>query len=263
MTRPGEFTTHARQRDHVVKRLTVEHPAGARFAAAMARGGSRRMRRYLDVLRDAGVLLADDMAVHGTDPLTVRHRWMDGPTLAEIVSARPEQFVDSILVIDRWVRALHPADARVDTNLTNFCLTPSGPVLVDVLPALIPSQCPDPLDSFDVLFHALCFDTPTTRDALAGYALRLLINASAHDAARRLVTTLSFPAPGSGDHFPGNWFRARRALAVETVHDRVPPQRIREVFALTSVLGFRQLAEPERLQRIRQVEQLINELGQK
>lgn len=259
MSKSGDFSTHIRRDGYVIKRLTSRHPAGDRFAVAMARGGSRRMRQYLDTLRDAGVRLADDLTINADEPLTVRHRWMKGPTLLEVAPVDPEQFVDAVAVIGQWVGALDDTDARVDTNLTNFCLSPRGPVLVDVLPALIPSLRPDPVDLFDELFQALCFDTAVTLDALAGYALRALINASV-TAGLRLPPLRKLPIGLDHEGFPGSWFHARAMLATSAASGEVSPSVVGEFFALTSVLGFRQLDEPARLLRIDHVDRRIEEL---
>lgn len=259
----GQNTMHERVGAHVIKRLVAPHPAGARFAAAMARGGATRLGRYLDALRSAGVRLADDMTVDPVEPLTVRHRWMESPVLLSAARTHPHEFVDAVETISSWVQALGSMDARVDTNLTNFCLTARGPVLVDVLPALVPSLRPAPCDLFDELLHSLCFDTSVILDALGGYALRALVagDAGPGPLARMAKAVEGFAADGACATFPALWFRSRRSLAVRAATSEAPRATVIEFFELTSVLRFRDLDEASRRARILQVAERSEELS--
>lgn len=244
------------------KRLTTRHPAGARFVASIAGIGADGMRTYLDTLHAGGVRLPAELAVVAAKPLTVRHRWIPGPTLLDLAAHGPGQFVSGVAEVGTWIRALDSADARVDANLANFCLTRGRPVLIDVLPPLVPSRRPVPRGVFETLFDALCFDTPTVIDALAGYALRALVTTGGARAARHLlpvVRDLTHDLPAA-EEFPAAWFRARRILATRAAEGRVPPERVREFFAATSVLRFRHLDEPARRLRIRQVARRIREV---
>jgi hypothetical protein len=258
----GEFSTHVRVGAHVTKRLTGRHPAGQRFAEASARCGDTGMRRYLDTLRDAGVTLPAGLTLKAGDPLTVRHRWVQGPTLPEASRTDPLAFASAVGVVGQWVRNLAGADARIDANLANFCLDNGSPVLVDVLPPLIPSLRPGPASLFDELFLALCFDTPVILDALAGYALRALLHQPdmPESAVLVLPAARSLASGGRPGEFPAAWFSARATLAIRAAEGGEDPRVVRDLFRLTSVLEFRQLSEPGRRQRIGQARQRIREL---
>ncbi|WP_406690383.1 hypothetical protein REH65_31445 [Saccharopolyspora sp. ID03-671] len=260
MSCQGEFSTHRRAGTDVTKFANGSHPAGGRFVDAMTSTGAAGMHSYLDSLQSAGVRLADDLHVVSSRPLTVRHRWMPGPTLLDDSSqSDPTAFAEAIAEIGHWVCALEGTDARIDTNLANFCLENGRPVLVDVLPPLVPSVCPTPVTRFEELFDVLCFDTPVVLDALISYALRALL--SAHpDAARALLPVHEEIPTGAPDPgFPALWFHARRALAVRAAKGEVDVASVHEFFALTSVLGFKQLDEFHRYQRIRSVARRLRE----
>ncbi|GAA2693028.1 MULTISPECIES: hypothetical protein [Actinosynnema] len=247
MTRDATTGTFQRRGQDVVKKLTDTHPAGARFLAATHALGAEGMNDYLDTLRTAGVPLPPGLTVLNAAPLTVRHRWVPGPVLLEHATTDPDGFVDAVTEIAGWVRALAGTDARLDTNLTNFCRLGNRLVAIDVLPPLVPSTSPEPENLFDSLFHALCFHTPVTLDALVGYA------------ARALLTT---PTPGSGPHprlarclppvhdgidvFPASWFRARAVLALRALDGRADPACAHRLFAATSARLFRTMPETSR-----------------
>ncbi|MFF5985885.1 hypothetical protein [Prauserella flavalba] len=263
MSRPGEFSTHQRAGDHVVKMLDVDHRTGMGIAVAAHRAGARGLRTYLDTLVDAGVALPPGLEVVSENPLAVRHQWVSGPTLADAAADDVDSFVAAVARIGQWLRALESTDARIDTNLANFCLRRGRVVLVDVLPPLVPSTRPEPHDSFDALFGALCFDTPVTLDALVGYAARALLKATTIGTARRFLPLardlLESPHRPAAHGFPGSWFRARASLALCTLEDEERINELHEFFALTSVLVFRELDEPARIRRIRQVHRRIEE----
>lgn len=256
----GEFSTHRREGEHVIKQLNGHHPAGHRFATAMARAGATGMRSYLHSLRSAQVRLPSELSLVSAGPLTVRHRWVPGPTLLDAIGeTAPVVIATAVARIAGWVRALDGTDARIDTNLANFCLVHDRPILVDVLPPLIPSLRPVPTNLFDELFAALCFDTPVILDALIGYALRTLLRATGPAAAAELLPAArEIPtSPSSG--FPAEWFRARRGLAERAALHDAALEEVQDFFELTSVLRFRQLDEPGRRLRIDHVAQRIRE----
>lgn len=184
MNDQGDFAAHHRDGEHVIKVLDVQHPAGARFVAAALGAGRAGMETYLATLRAAGVALPPDLEVVSTEPMAIRHRWVTGPVLLDHACVDPSRFVGAVAEIAGWVDALADTDARLDTNLANFCLADERTVLVDVLPPLIPSRRPEPSNLFEVLFTALCFDTAMIRDALIGYAARALLRTSPEMAAR-------------------------------------------------------------------------------
>lgn len=264
MTGQGAFATHRRDGDHVIKVLDVQHPAGTRFVAAALDAGTIGMDTYLSTLRAAGVALPPDLAVVSNAPLAVRHRWVTGPVLLDCASVNPPRFVGAVAEIAGWVHTLAATDARLDTNLANFCLTEGRVVLVDVLPPLIPSVRPEPSNLFEVLFAALCFDTAVIHDALIGYAARALLRSPAGVSARQRGDLASQmpPAAGSGSaSFPASWFRARVVLALRALAGEVSPPVVHEFFALTSVRVFRELPETGRAHRIQQAERTMKELA--
>lgn len=265
MTGEGDFAAHRRDGEDVIKVLDGQHPAGARFVAAAQHVGVTGMNAYLATLRAAGVALPPGLSVESARPLAVRHRWVTGPVLLDHASAAPARFVDAVIEIAGWVRALDATVARVDTNLANFCLDDDRVVLVDVLPPLIPSVRPEPSNLFDVLFAALCFDTPVILDALIGYAARALLRSDAslaghrgEDLARQVPQEFGAPVETS---FPVSWFRARVMLAVRGLAGEAEPASVHDFFTLTSVRAFRDLSEAERADRIRHVDQTVKELA--
>ncbi|MGH3864859.1 MAG: hypothetical protein ACRDQ4_01755 [Pseudonocardiaceae bacterium] len=265
MTDRGDFATHRRDGDHVIKVLDGQHPAGARFVAAAQSVGTTGMDTYLSTLRAVGVTLPPDLSVVSAQPLTVRYRWVTGPVLLDCASAEPPRFADAVVEIARWVHALVGTDACLDTNLANFCLANERVVLVDVLPPLIPSVRPEPSNLFEVLFTALCFDTAVTLDALIGYAARALLRSPAGVTARQR-DDLARHAPPEGaesfeSSFPRPWFRARVVLALRALAGEVASEVVHEFFALTSVRVFRDLSEADRAHRVRQVGQAVKELA--
>ncbi|MGP4018805.1 hypothetical protein [Saccharopolyspora sp. 5N708] len=261
MSHLGEFSIHRRDGDHVTKHLNRRHPAGDRFVTAMTTTGAAGMQSYLDVLRSAQVRLPSDLRLVAAEPLTVRHRWVAGPNLLDATTdTDPATFAAAIAQIAHWVRDLDGTNARIDTNLANFCLEDNQPVLIDVLPPLIPSLRSTPANLFDELFGALCFDTPVILDALVGYALRTLLRVTDPAAAQELLDlAYEFPTNTADETFPAAWFRARRALAVRAAMGKAAVEEVQDLFALTSVLGFRQLDEAGRRLRIDQVARRIRE----
>lgn len=263
MTGCGGFSRHRRDGDQVIKLLDVPDPAAERVAAAAREGGRAGLQSYLDVLRAHDVALPPDLMVISENPLAVRHRWIEGPTLADLAVQHPQQFVAAVGRVARWVRATGSTDARIDTNLVNFCLTASGPVLVDVLPPLRPSCMPaPPYTLFETLFCALCFDTEVILDALIGYAARTLLRADPPPQARHALAELGrllHPSPATGrvGEFPAGWFRARVRLALGALDGEVPTSALHDFFAATSVLAFQQLDEVHREHRLHRVEGLI------
>jgi hypothetical protein len=265
MTGQGDFAAHRRDGGDVIKVLDGQHPAGAHFVAAAQHVGVTGMNVYLSTLAAAGVALPPGLSVESVRPLAVRHRWVTGPVLLDHAGVDPSRFVDAVIEIAGWVRALDATDARVDTNLANFCLADCGVVLVDVLPPLIPSVRPAPSNLFDVLFAALCFDTTVILDALIGYAARALLRSDAspaghrgEDLARQVPQEFAALVETS---FPASWFRARVMLAVRGLAGEAEPASVHDFFALTSVRAFRDLSEAERADRIRHVDQAVKELA--
>lgn len=262
MTSRGDFAAHRRDGDDVIKVLDGQHPAGARFVAATQNVGITGMNTYLSLLRAAGVTLPSGLSVVSARPLTVRHGWVTGPVLLDHARADPPRFVDAVIEIAEWVRALDTTDARVDTNLANFCVAPDGVVLVDVLPPLIPSMRPEPSNLFDVLFTALCFDTTVILDALIGYAARTLLDSDVSLAAgQHADLARQVPQEPAEASFPASWFHARAALALNALAGEAEPARAQDFFALTSVRAFRDLPEAQRADRVRVVDQTMKELA--
>lgn len=266
MTGQGDFAAHRRDGDHVIKVLHAQHSAGARFVAAALSAGKTGMDTYLSTLRAVGVTLPPDLSVVSTEPLAVRHRWVTGPILLDYASVEPPRFVSAIIEIARWVHALGDTDARLDTNLANFCLADGRVVLVDVLPPLIPSVRPEPSNLFEVLFAALCFDTAVIHNALISYAARALLRSPAgvaarlrEDLARQVPPEPAGPADGAS--FPASWFRARVVLALRALAGEVAPEVAHEFFDVTSVRVFRELPEARRDLRIQQVDWTLKELA--
>ncbi|WP_026423592.1 hypothetical protein [Actinokineospora inagensis] len=260
MTSHGEFAAHRRDGDDVIKILAGRHPAGVPSVAAAQDLGIAGMITYLSTLRAAAVILPDGLEVISDRPLTVRHRWVPGPVLLDHARVDPSRFVDAVIEVAGWVRALDGTDARVDTNLANFCLNADGVVLVDVLPPLIPSRRPEASSLFDVLFSALCFETPVILDALIGYATRALLHAEANLASDRRADLERQLSPGidhSTDVFPASWFRSRAIVALRALNGDVEQTSVDDYFALTSVRAFRDLPEAARVDRVRQVNRLL------
>lgn len=272
MSAPGEFTALRRDGEHVVKALAPDHPAGARFVAAMLATGRNGVQRYITTLREGGVVLPADLEViENTEAIAVRHCWIRGRSLLEMAAEAPSVFVDAISTIGTWVAHLATADARLDTNLANFYLDGDRLVTVDVLPPLIPSCCPVARDLFDTLFFALCFQTPVTQSALVGYAARKLLTHPDPAAARGLTALASTLCPElehrpelehlSTEKFPATWFSARAVLALRALQGQVSTDVAMEFFAWTSVLAFRGFDEKQRAERIGQVRVRMTELG--
>ncbi len=135
-------------------------------------------------------------------------------------------------------------------------------MLVDVLPPLIPSLRPEPVNLFDELFAALCFDTPVLLDAFLGYALRACLHTPNRTPACELLPVVRDFVADDVDAdagFPGAWFRARLQLAASAACGEVAVDSVHDFFSLTSVLGFRQLSEHARRHRIDTVAQRIQE----
>lgn len=263
MTSHGDFATQRRAGEHVIKVLDVQHPAGARLVTATLDAGAEGMSGYLSALRSAGVQLPPELTMVSQHPLAVRHRWVSGPTLVECARTDPPRFVRAIAEILTWVQALAATDARLDTNLANFCLADGQLVLVDVLPPLIPSTRPEPANLFDVLFTALCFDTEVIHHALIGYAARALLRAPVMVGAqpRRQLASLAPSTPDTDVPFPTSWFHARTTLALRALAGDLAPAVTHEFFALTSVRVLRELPETGRAHRLQHVEQTLKELG--
>ncbi|HLS41285.1 MAG TPA: hypothetical protein VK038_11030 [Ornithinicoccus sp.] len=253
-----------RDGDQVVKRLATDHPAGAGFPQAMAAVGPDGLATYLRTLAGAGVRLVPGLRVVDQGPeLAVAHRWVPGPVLLD-AAEDATMFVDAVVQIAGWVRALEETDARLDTNLANFCLTPAGRVvLVDVLPPLVPSARPVPHGPFGQLFDALCFQTPVTLDALVGYAARALLRADTPvpaDQVARLARLRTGP-PAAPTPFAAEWFRSRAVLALRGLTGQVPAHTVHDYFAATSVLGFAALTPDQQAARVAHVDQMIKELS--
>lgn len=263
MTGCGGFSRHRRDGDQIIKLLDLVHPACERVAAAAQGGGRVGMQRYLDVLRAHAIALPPDLMVISENPLAVRHRWIEGPTLADLAARHPRRFVVAVARVTQWVHILGSTDARIDTNLANFCLAPGGPVLVDVLPPLRPSCMPaPPYTLFETLFCALCFDTEVILDALIGYAARTLLGADPPPQVRHALAELSrllrpslATSPVGG--FPASWFRVRARLALGALDGEVPTAALHDFFATTSVLAFQQLDELHRKRHRDRVDKLI------
>lgn len=266
MTHSGSFSRHRHDGEQVIKMLNMVHPACERLATAAEDRGWPGLRRYLDVLRAYEVALPPDLMVISENPLTVRHRWIESPTLTNLAVQHPQHFVAAVARVAQWVRILGGTDARIDTNLANICLTPGGPVLVDVLPPLRPSWMPAPPHTlFETLFYALCFDTEIILDALIGYAARTLLRADPPTQARHALAELGHGlrpslAAGPVGAFPAGWFRARARLALRALDGELPIPALHEFFATTSVLAFRQLNEVHRKRRLDRVEVLMTSL---
>jgi hypothetical protein len=263
MTAQGEFSTHTRAGSHVVKRLLAQHPSGSRFVTAMTAGGSAGLRSYIDALRTAGVRLPDDLEVVDGTPVAVRHRWVDAPSLLDTGGLAPGAFLDAVARIGDWVRRLDDADARLDANLANFCVAPSGPVLVDVLPPLVPSLRPTPENQFDELFDALCFDSPVILDAFVGYALRKVLRrpwgpALAPDLVEVVQELVSRDEPSG---FAATWFATRARLAIGAATGERDAAEVDRFFKLTSVLAFRELDETGRTHRREAVRRAVADLA--
>jgi hypothetical protein len=201
-----------------------------------------------------------DLVVLAKNPLAVRHRWVAGPTLPDVAST-PELFVGAVREIGQWVRDLEPADARIDTNLANFCLVDRHLVLVDVLPPLIPSRRPRPSNQFEELFYALCFDTEIILAALVGYAARVLLRAGVPEGAARFLKVGHELSPPAASYLGGSvldvWFHARAALALRALAGDVGVDAAHAFFALTSVRAFRDLDEQQRTRRVEQVSEAL------
>lgn len=263
MTASGGFSRRCREGDQVIKLLAAQHPSTERVVASAVASGRAGMERYLDVLRAHGVALPQELMVISDVPLAVRHRWVEGSTLPELAARSPGDFVASIAQVAAWVHMVSSTDARIDTNLANFCLTGDDLVLVDVLPPLRPSCAPaPPYTLFETLFCVLCFDTEVILDALIGYAARTMLRADPSQQVRHALAELSRvlrPSLVTGQvaGFPASWFRARACLALGALDGEVPTAVLYDFFADTSVLAFRQLDEIHRQRHLHKVDELI------
>jgi len=265
MNDAGDFATHHRDGNQVLKRLDTGHPATARFVEALAAAGRNGTEEYLVTLRDAGVQLPPGLQVVREKPLVVRHDWVDGPDLLSAARAAPEQFIEAVMQIGQWARDLDPTDARIDTNLANFCLVDGHPVLVDVLPPLIVSRRPQPANLFEALFSGLCFDTEVILAALVGYAARALLRGAAGppQAARFVPVARELCSPRGmavAGPLAEMWFRSRVALALRALSGELPADVVHGFFALTSVRVFRDLDEPQRARRVEHVRETLRGL---
>ena len=253
-----------RDGDQVVKRLVTEHPAGTGFPQAMAAAGPAGLAAYLRTLAGAGVRLVPGLRVLDQGPeLAVAHRWVPGPVLLD-AAEDTTRFVDADVQIAGWVRALEETDARLDTNLANFCLTPDGQVvLVDVLPPLVPSARPVPDGLFGQLFDALCFQTPVTLDALVGYAARALLCTDTPVPVDQIARLAQLRTGQSETEAPfaAEWFRSRAVLALHGLAGKATADTVHDHFAMTSVLGFAALSAVEQAARVVRVDQMIKELS--
>lgn len=260
------FSRHRRDGDQIIKLLDMVDPVCARVSAVAQDGGRADLLGYLDVLRAHDVVLPPDLVVISEDPLAVRHRWIEGPTLADLAGRDPHRFVAAVGLVAQWVRAVASTGVRIDTNLANFCVSEGGLTLVDVLPPLRLSRTPaPPYTLFEMLFCALCFDTEVILDALTGYAARALLRADsppqAHHALAELGWVLrpSLAADPIGG-FPGGWFRARARLGLGALDGEFPISAVHDFFAATSVLGFRQLDEAQGERHLHRVVDLLAHL---
>lgn len=261
---PGEFSTHERDGDRVRKRLHADNLTGRDLPFPAGAAGVDELGRYLDTLRTTGVRLPADLAVTSGTPLTVIHTWLDGPTVADAATTDPTSLVTAVREITSWVRALDGTDARIDTNLANFCLTNGVPTLVDVLPPLIVSRRPAARNLFEELFDSLCFDTAVTLDALLAYAMTRLLTTGptgwpAAGALAELADELVSTSLGPG--LAGSWFRARLLLAMRCAAGQAALTDLRVFSAATSVLTFHRLDEQARHERAATVRQQIRDLG--
>ncbi|MBH1939217.1 hypothetical protein I5Q34_34015 [Streptomyces sp. AV19] len=241
----------------VTKRPSWRGPY-ARIGSAMTAAGAEGLHAHLQILSAAGVRLPDGLVVLDDEKgLGVRHQWVAGPTLPELVLWRPRRFAAAVAELAAWVSALAPTDARIDTNLTNVCVLGDGPVLVDVLPPLIPSLRPTPVTLHDQLFDALCFHVPSTLYALVAYSALRLRGCGDRQAQHRLLEVAeehcglpARPAAREGGPFPCFWFRARALAAVDMLSGAAMDTTARAFLAYTSTTRFAELAEDDRAQRI-------------
>ncbi|MQA87709.1 MAG: hypothetical protein GEV03_24565 [Streptosporangiales bacterium] len=266
------MTTLLQRRGQVTKKPQPHHPAETYLVEAMMRGGAGTVRRYVTLLRAAGVHLPDALeVVHDTNgEVAVGHPWVSGIPLLDL-AADPEPFLAAVVQVAAWARDLDDTDARLDTNLANFVVCDDGRlVTVDVLPPLLTSLRPTPRNCREVLFDALCFDTPVTLCALAGYAGRALLTGGpdlAHGPAGwltgRAAAVVAGLCPGHG---PGGglgvwWFHARTVAAARALAGTMPRDQALALFASTSVLALRDAAEPERQARVAAAHTLATRLG--
>lgn len=253
----GAFSTQDRSGSSVRKRLDIDGLAGRPLPDPVD------LRRYIDTVRAAGVRLPADLVAEPRRPLAVTHTWVEGPMLDRVATTCPETAVQPVRQIAHWMHALDGTDARIDTNLANFCLVDGIPVLIDVLPPLIVSQRTAPQNLFEELFDSLCFDTPVTLHALLGYTLTRLLAAGPDGRAAATALddltaqALSAPvAPG----LAGSWFRAKLLLATRCVAGEVDAIQLDAFSAAVSVRAFHKLAEPARHVHVRAVRDRIADL---
>jgi hypothetical protein len=153
MTGQGDFAAHRRDGDYVIKVLDVQHPAGTRFAAVAARAGRTGMDTYLSTLRAAGVTLPPDLALVSAEPLTIRHRWVTGPVLADCAGVDRLRFAGAVAEVARWVDALAATDARLRLVVVPHLTDTSEPARLRYLPEaqarqVIAENCFTPRDEF-------------------------------------------------------------------------------------------------------------------
>lgn len=253
----GAFSTQDRSGSTVRKHLDADHLTGRTLPEPVD------LHRYLDTVRAAGVRLPADLVAEPRRPLTVIHTWVEGPTLDLAATTHPETAVQPVRQIARWMRNLDGTDARIDTNLANFCLLDGAPVLIDVLPPLIVSRRQAPRSLFEELFDSLCFDTSVSLHALLGYTLtRMLAAGPAGRAAATALDDLTAQAlsapvtPG----LAGSWFRAKLLLATRCAAGEADAAQLDAFSAAVSVRAFHRLAEPARHAHARAVRDRIIEL---
>jgi hypothetical protein len=259
------FATRYRDGDDVIKLMESQHPANGGFLAAMVAGGKSAMETYLATLRGAGITLPPDLAVISASPLAVRHRWVAGPALLDQARGDPGRLVAAVIEIVSWLLGLDPTDARIDTNLANFLIADCQIVLIDVLPPLIPSRQPEPLNLFDQLFGAMCLDTAVILRATIGYATRAMLGDIRRVTASHidsLADLLRYEVSGQADGgFPASWFTARAELGLRGLAGEARPEVVNDFFALTSVRVFRELPETSRASRLNKVAAAMHECG--
>jgi len=266
VTPAGRFTRQHRKAGYVVKTLAPTLATDERLARAMLSRGRSGVDHYLSCLAAAGVRLPDELSVldTGESGAAVRHRWADGGLLADSVtddSHGARTFVEAVETIAGWVIRLDGTDARLDTNLANFCLHQDSVVALDVLPPLIPSLRPDPRDLYERLLFGLCFDSATTLAALVGYGAVRLLGHPDLEARRRFADLAGTVWPIGhrvlAEPFPSWWFHARAVLGLRGVEGRVGAELVKRLFADTSMRGFQRLDERRRAARVRHVHDVV------
>lgn len=205
------------------------------------------LHRYIRHLREAGVRLPGDLRVVAGARLAVQHRWVAGAAAVDLAATDPGAFLTAVGEIKDWALALKTTPARLDTNLANFIATSDGLVCIDVLPPLLANLRPTETGDWERLFGALCYDTDITLCALAGYAARALLAATAVLPAGQ-IEELAGICPGHprADALPVRWFHTRLEAAVAALRRQLPAQSALRAFALSSVLRLRNTPAPGR-----------------